>query len=309
MDQDDDLVYIGTQPRVLSGNSNHGFKITANSSSDVTTASSSARVFGSQGSNTDLLVMESKFKLSSVNADYKNKPRFSSISSQPEQTTSKPGFNHGSSSSQPLKRVTLAERTAPAPKPSGLVMGQLDDMNTGAKKEPTFPPGVLSRPPPISPSQQTNKRISYESFDKSIAEASKKRRNLGFLQSFSAVPSYDNIRKGYNGKSGSIKAFDVQSTSRNYNVGAPHRRVANGVRGLTKSTEFRPVLSDEQQKVLDRVVSQRQSIFFTGSAGTGKSVLLRAIIDRLRDKYDNGVAITASTGIAACNINGSTLHR
>jgi len=45
--------------------------------------------------------------------------------------------------------------------------------------------------------------------------------------------------------------------------------------------------------------------------GTGKSVLLKAIIKQLRedfDDYDSAVAVTASTGIAAINIGGSTLH-
>ena len=48
-------------------------------------------------------------------------------------------------------------------------------------------------------------------------------------------------------------------------------------------------------------------------AGTGKSHLLKAIIASLRDKYDSqgrpdAIAITAPTGIAACNIGGTTLH-
>lgn len=45
--------------------------------------------------------------------------------------------------------------------------------------------------------------------------------------------------------------------------------------------------------------------------GTGKSVLLREIIKALRFKYKkegDAVAVTASTGIAACNIGGVTLH-
>jgi ATP-dependent DNA helicase PIF1 len=45
--------------------------------------------------------------------------------------------------------------------------------------------------------------------------------------------------------------------------------------------------------------------------GTGKSVLLREIIIALRKKHKDSpaaVAITASTGIAACNIGGVTLH-
>lgn len=44
--------------------------------------------------------------------------------------------------------------------------------------------------------------------------------------------------------------------------------------------------------------------------GTGKSVLLRAIIKKLRPNpyIVNGVAVTASTGIAGLNIGGTTLH-
>jgi len=70
-------------------------------------------------------------------------------------------------------------------------------------------------------------------------------------------------------------------------------------------------LSQEQQRVLDLVVNQSKSVFFTGSAGTGKSVLMRAIIAELRKKYSrepDRVAVTASTGLAACNIGGVTLH-
>ncbi|KAL8688959.1 MAG: hypothetical protein Q9224_004759, partial [Gallowayella concinna] len=70
-------------------------------------------------------------------------------------------------------------------------------------------------------------------------------------------------------------------------------------------------LSDEQKKVLDLVVQEGKSVFFTGSAGTGKSVLLRKIIDVLRVKYNresDRLAVTASTGLAACNVGGVTLH-
>lgn len=41
--------------------------------------------------------------------------------------------------------------------------------------------------------------------------------------------------------------------------------------------------------------------------GTGKSVLLREIIKRLREK-GKIVEVTASTGIAAVNVGGKTLH-
>ena len=66
-------------------------------------------------------------------------------------------------------------------------------------------------------------------------------------------------------------------------------------------------MSNEQEYVLKQVLLG-VSLFYTGSAGTGKSVLLRSIIKSLRDKYPKGVAVTASTGLAACNIGGITLH-
>lgn len=92
-------------------------------------------------------------------------------------------------------------------------------------------------------------------------------------------------------------------------------------------------LSAEQEAVLRVVVNDEQNIFFTGSAGklhfslssrpdclfsqyfnadyragTGKSLLLRAIIKALQQKYANkadSLAICASTGMAAQNIGGS----
>lgn len=85
-------------------------------------------------------------------------------------------------------------------------------------------------------------------------------------------------------------------------------------------------LSPEQAAVLNKVKSGK-SIFFTGSAGnfarhhcdvyfefttpfagTGKSVLLREIIRTLGGNNSHSLAITASTGIAAVNIGGTTLH-
>lgn len=68
------------------------------------------------------------------------------------------------------------------------------------------------------------------------------------------------------------------------------------------------VLSAEQEYVL-QLARKGRSIFFTGSAGTGKSVLLKSIIKSLKKKYKpEEVAVTASTGLASCNIGGITLH-
>ena len=73
----------------------------------------------------------------------------------------------------------------------------------------------------------------------------------------------------------------------------------------------RVFLSDEQKKVLALVLERSKSVFYTGSAGTGKSVLMREIIKALKAKYarePDRVAVTASTGLAACNVGGVTLH-
>lgn len=69
-----------------------------------------------------------------------------------------------------------------------------------------------------------------------------------------------------------------------------------------------PRLTDEQLVVLEDV-RRGKSVFFTGAAGTGKSVLLRAIIRALT--YDQKrCAVTATTGIAAVNLGqgARTVH-
>lgn len=69
-------------------------------------------------------------------------------------------------------------------------------------------------------------------------------------------------------------------------------------------------LGKDQLAVYTAVLEERQSVFFTGDAGTGKSFLLRTIIDGLRCRFSDGraVSVCASTGIAAANIGGTTIH-
>lgn len=64
-------------------------------------------------------------------------------------------------------------------------------------------------------------------------------------------------------------------------------------------------LSSEQQRILRLVVEDRRSVFITGGAGTGKTFLLRAI---LRELPVESTFVTATTGIAALQLSGSTLH-
>ncbi|VDD93174.1 unnamed protein product [Enterobius vermicularis] len=64
-------------------------------------------------------------------------------------------------------------------------------------------------------------------------------------------------------------------------------------------------LTAEQKAVVRSVIGGKKNVFFTGSAGTGKSLVLRRIIELLPAAT---TFVTASTGVAACFIGGSTLH-
>jgi len=67
-----------------------------------------------------------------------------------------------------------------------------------------------------------------------------------------------------------------------------------------------PPLSAEQQSVYDTVM-EGHNVFITGSAGTGKSLLLKYIqagLEEKRLKYE----VTASTGMAAVQVGGRTIH-
>ena len=64
-----------------------------------------------------------------------------------------------------------------------------------------------------------------------------------------------------------------------------------------------PKLSDEQQAVLD-AAELKHNILITGSAGVGKSELYR----QLCAKAGGDIASTASTGVAAVNIQGVTIN-
>ena len=52
-----------------------------------------------------------------------------------------------------------------------------------------------------------------------------------------------------------------------------------------------------------------ESVFLTGAAGTGKSFVLRYLIQELEARAPGGgVAVTATTGIAASHVQGVTIH-
>lgn len=70
-----------------------------------------------------------------------------------------------------------------------------------------------------------------------------------------------------------------------------------------------PICLSKEQESIIKLAENGHNIFYTGSAGTGKSILLREMIKILKGLYGReNVAVTASTGLAACNIGGITIH-
>lgn len=67
-------------------------------------------------------------------------------------------------------------------------------------------------------------------------------------------------------------------------------------------------LDPKQQQILELCITGR-NVFLTGVGGTGKTFLLLQITKAMYAKYGkNRVAVTASTGVAAVEVEGQTLH-
>lgn len=95
--------------------------------------------------------------------------------------------------------------------------------------------------------------------------------------------------------------------------GQPRRVIKKSQRSNTPPVQASRdgfTLSDEQRAIIRSVVHKGENVFFTGSAGTGKSVVLRLLVQELIRKHGLlNVGVTASTGLAACNIGGQTVHK
>lgn len=87
------------------------------------------------------------------------------------------------------------------------------------------------------------------------------------------------------------------------------RRLKRVHRAPAPQPQPKQSLSSEQQRIVT-CVENGESVFFTGSAGTGKTVVLRHVVACLLRKHGAlKVGVTALTGLAACNIQGQTLHK
>lgn len=84
----------------------------------------------------------------------------------------------------------------------------------------------------------------------------------------------------------------------------PSSRVAAPPRIVQSPPDLEPVLTLEQQNVVDLIL-EGHNVFYTGSAGCGKSTILKAFVKKL---YERGktVTIVAPTNLAALNVGGVT---
>lgn len=64
------------------------------------------------------------------------------------------------------------------------------------------------------------------------------------------------------------------------------------------------IITNEMQQAIDLITTTNESIYITGKAGTGKTTFLKHIVSNIDKKF----VVTASTGIAAINAGGITLH-
>jgi ATP-dependent DNA helicase PIF1 len=81
----------------------------------------------------------------------------------------------------------------------------------------------------------------------------------------------------------------------------------------SKASKSRRPLKQEELTVTQRAALSAclagHNVFLTGGAGTGKSSLVALIVERMRRQHgEDAVFVTATTGLAACAIGGSTLH-
>jgi ATP-dependent DNA helicase PIF1 len=138
----------------------------------------------------------------------------------------------------------------------------------------------------------------------------RERPKAATLEEFTPLPKVKSLP--WNMTESGIKA--QQKALKSMKRIAKERTTMDEMHAAAKTHNSKPlkiVLSDEQKNVLKLVTQNKKSVFFTGSAGTGKSVLMRSIIGELRKLYakePDRIAVTASTGLAACNIGGVTLH-
>lgn len=227
-----------------------------------------------------------------------------------------------------LPKVTPPETKATPAKNS--VLAAVDENSSVLSWSQSSPSHLQPKPQFSSVSQSTvsSKRSAPDDGSPPMQPAAKKRTLPIQVQKFkkieesltpAAKPKSEKGPLAWDLTPGAVKAQQKKLKDKGKKAAGPAAAEleagadAEGVQHAMKSTvkQSAIALSKEQEVVKDLVTEKGKSVFFTGPAGTGKSVLMRAIIAQLKRKHakdPDRLAVTASTGLAACNIGGMTLH-
>ncbi|WVR08671.1 hypothetical protein IAU60_005729 [Kwoniella sp. DSM 27419] len=220
--------------------------------------------------------------------------------------TSSSSVNKLETAADRRRKAILAAMSQNAEPSSSLSSGSTSAQQKPAKFQPPFAASSLAR--------RDDRRSQPSQSSQGFVSGSSQMRGLDKPQVNQELPSLTSLPKRALPweEEHALSKRNKREVSRSNSGGkAAVPSAAGPSSGPGLSIKQKVTLSAEQQKVLSLVVQEGKNIFFTGSAGTGKSVLLRELIKNLRRKFStapDAVAVTASTGIAACNIGGVTLH-
>lgn len=240
---------------------------------------------------------------------------------QAAQTTAARDIDSGYGSVEPHATKNPPPSSAPLPwssspaehfQPAKQFLGKPFMYRAGAQSAQNGPP-----PPQPEPRASARRKLPWleekkeEATTQPVSSTVSKSKSVA---GFTPLPK-DSKKSIYpwNTSASAVKEQQKKHREENKRAMKTHEPDENTLR-KAKSAQQRPArvfLSEEQQHVLSLVLDKKSSVFFTGSAGTGKSVLMREIIAALRKNYSrepDRVAVTASTGLAACNVGGVTLH-
>lgn len=70
----------------------------------------------------------------------------------------------------------------------------------------------------------------------------------------------------------------------------------------------RPIVLDAAQLRCIELALDGKNVFISGGAGTGKSLVLRQVVQQLQERGNKKVVVCATTGVASLNVGGITLH-
>jgi hypothetical protein len=151
------------------------------------------------------------------------------------------------------------------------------------KRIAAFPPITINR---MTPTEY--KKVLKDEKEKDVEAAEADGNNNSNMNS---LPTSNNMLTPIS--SSSFSAYKSKNSKTRPGGGVVKKDLSNLI---SQHIPFED-LSEEQRAAASAVISGRKNVFITGSAGTGKSFLLKYVIQELRLKYGYAaVAVTAPTG-------------